>query len=102
LYCSESQLSGIRNLSSRKFQSLLIPAAGNPDQIATNVELGHCPPRLWAMTVRELRARSLHYRRVADLVTDDALAQAFSELAVEYASLADKMEAEPTPGAAEQ
>jgi hypothetical protein len=54
------------------------------------------------MTVRELRAKALHYRRVADLVTDDALAQAFSELAAEYASLADKMEDEPTPGAAEQ
>jgi hypothetical protein len=65
-------------------------------------EPGDGPPRWLAMTVRELRAKALHYRRVADLVTDDALSQAFSELAAEYASLADKMEDEPTPGAAEQ
>lgn len=86
------------------FQSLLIPATGEPDQIATNAELSRSPPRLraMAMTVRELRARALHYRRVADLVTDDALAQAFSELAAEDASLADKMEGERTPRAAEQ
>jgi hypothetical protein len=102
LYCSESQLSGIKNLPSREFQSLLIPAARKPDQIETNAEPGDCPSRWWAMTARELRAKALHYRRVADLVTDDALSQAFSELAAEYASLADTMEDEPTPRAAEQ
>jgi hypothetical protein len=54
------------------------------------------------MDARELRAKTLHYRRVAGLVSDEAMAEALLELAAEYASLADKMEDEPTPGAAEQ
>lgn len=101
-YCSEFQLSGIRNPYSRKFQSLLIPAAGKPDQIATKAEPSDYPSRWWVMTVRELRAKALHYRRIAGLVTDETVAEGLLELAADYASLADKLEDEPTPGAAEQ
>jgi hypothetical protein len=54
------------------------------------------------MDVRELRAKALHYRRTANLVTDEAVAGALLELAAEYASLADKTKDEPTPRAAEQ
>ena len=54
------------------------------------------------MDARELRAKALHYRRIASLVTDERVAEALLELAAEYASLADKLEDEPTPGAAEQ
>ena len=54
------------------------------------------------MNVRELRAKALHYRRIAGLVTDETVAEGLLELAAEYASLADKLEDEPTPGAAEQ
>jgi len=55
------------------------------------------------MDIRELRAKSLHYRRVAQLVSDQDLAQALDELAAEYASLADRMEEEAKrTGAAQQ
>lgn len=56
------------------------------------------------MDVRELRAKALHYRRVAGLVSDDAMAAALNELAEECASLADRLEkeSERPPGAAEQ
>jgi hypothetical protein len=54
------------------------------------------------MNARELRAKALHYRRIASLVTDETVGEALLELAAEYASLADRMEGEPTPRAAEQ
>jgi hypothetical protein len=54
------------------------------------------------MDAHELRAKALHYRRIADLVSRE-VAEALLELAAEYASLADRMEeSEPTPGAAQQ
>ena len=44
------------------------------------------------------RAKALHYRRVAALVSDEAVAKALLELAAEYTSLADMMEeSEPNP-----
>ena len=53
------------------------------------------------MDAHELRAKALHYRRIADLVSGE-VAEALLELAAEYASLADRLEAtEPTPGAAQ-
>jgi hypothetical protein len=55
------------------------------------------------MDAQELRAKALHYRRIAALVSDEAAAKALLELAADYASLADKLEeSEPTPGAAQQ
>jgi hypothetical protein len=55
------------------------------------------------MDAHELRAKALHYRRIAALVSDEVAAKALLELAAEYASLADRMdESEPTPGAAHQ
>jgi hypothetical protein len=54
------------------------------------------------MTARELRQKAMYYRRVARSVSDDVLAEAMLKLAAEYDSLADKMKAEPTPGAAQQ
>jgi hypothetical protein len=52
------------------------------------------------MDAQELRAKALHYRRIADLVSGE-VAEAFLELAAEYVSLADRMEeTEPTQGAA--
>ena len=54
------------------------------------------------MDARELRAKAMHYRRIADLVSGE-VAEALLELAADYASLADRMEeSEPTPGAAKQ
>lgn len=58
--------------------------------------------RSQAMTARELRQKAMYYRRVARSVSDDVLAEAMLKLAAEYDSLADKMKAEPTPGAAQQ
>jgi hypothetical protein len=50
------------------------------------------------MDAQELRAKALHYRRVAALVSDEAVAKALLELAAEYTSLADRMEeSEPNP-----
>jgi hypothetical protein len=55
------------------------------------------------MDAKELRQRAMHYRRVAGTVSDEAVAKALLELAVEYDSLADRMdETEPTPRATEQ
>jgi hypothetical protein len=65
-------------------------------------ELSHHPPHLLAMNAQKLRARAQHYRRVAGLVSDEAMAEALIELAVEYESLADRMKDEPTPRAAQQ
>ena len=54
------------------------------------------------MDAHELRAKAQHYRRIADLVSDE-VAEALLELAAEYASLADRMEeSEPTPRAAQK
>ena len=54
------------------------------------------------MDAHELRAKALHYRRIAELVSGE-VAEALLELAADYASLADKLEeSEPTPGAAQQ
>ena len=72
------------------------------DQIATYGELNHRAPSWWAMDAHELRAKALHYRRIAALVRGE-VAEALLELAADYASLADKLEeSEPTPGAAKQ
>lgn len=55
------------------------------------------------MDGKELRQKAMHYRRVASLVSDEAVAEALLELAAEYNSLADSTEkTEPTPGAAQQ
>jgi hypothetical protein len=54
------------------------------------------------MDAHELRAKALHYRRIAALVSGE-VAEALLELAADYASLADKLEeSEPTPEAAKQ
>ena len=53
------------------------------------------------MDAQQLRAKAMHYRRVAQLVTDAASAEALLELAAEYESLADRLsEKEPIRGAA--
>ena len=50
------------------------------------------------MDAQELRAKALHYRRIAELVSGE-VAEALLELAADYASLADKLEeSEPTLG----
>jgi hypothetical protein len=55
------------------------------------------------MDIRELRAKALHHRRTAQLVSDQAIAQALDELATEYDSLADRLEEEAKhTGAAQQ
>ena len=52
------------------------------------------------MDARELRQKAMHYRRVARSVSDAAMAEALIEVAAEYDSLVDKLEAtEPTPRA---
>jgi hypothetical protein len=55
------------------------------------------------MDATELRRRAMHYRRLAELVTDEAAQNAMLELVAEYESLADRMDkSEPTPGATQQ
>jgi hypothetical protein len=54
------------------------------------------------MDAQQLRAKAMHYRRIAALVSGE-VAEALLELAADYASLADRMEeSEPTPGAAKK
>jgi hypothetical protein len=55
------------------------------------------------MTAMELRLRAMHYRRVAGMVSDEAVGNSMLEMAAEYDSLADRLdETEPTRGATEQ
>ena len=55
------------------------------------------------MDASELRQKAMHYRRVAGLVSNVAVAEALHELAAGSGSLADRTEqTEPTPGAAPQ
>jgi hypothetical protein len=44
------------------------------------------------MDARELREKAMYYRRVARSVSDEAIAKALLEVAVEYDSLADRLE----------
>ena len=54
------------------------------------------------MDAQKLRAKALHYRQTAKLVSGE-MGQALLELAADYASLADRLEeSKPTPGAAKQ
>ena len=52
------------------------------------------------MDTPELRAKAAHYKRVAQLVSDAAAAEALLELAAEYEIWLIGSEKEPTRGAA--
>jgi hypothetical protein len=52
------------------------------------------------MNATELRQWAMHYRQLAGTARDEAVAKALRELAAEFDSLADRLDAtEPTPGA---
>jgi hypothetical protein len=50
------------------------------------------------MDERELRRQAAHFKRVASLVSDDAITEALLELAAEYEALADKLRAARSEG----
>jgi hypothetical protein len=47
------------------------------------------------MDERELRWQAAHFKRVASLVSDDAITDALLELAAEYEAMADSLRAAP-------
>ena len=47
------------------------------------------------MDAQELRRQAAHYKRVASLVSDEAITEALLELAATYEALADRLEGPP-------
>ncbi|MFZ0019774.1 MAG: hypothetical protein WAL10_20805 [Acetobacteraceae bacterium] len=47
------------------------------------------------MDEQELRSKAAHYKRVASLVSDDAITKALLELAATYEALADSLRGAP-------
>jgi hypothetical protein len=50
------------------------------------------------MDERELRRQAAHFKRVASLVSDEALTEALLELAAEYEAMADSLRSAPSKG----
>jgi hypothetical protein len=79
----------------------IVPNSPGPINSQRRVRTKPNSGRSSAMDTPELRAKAAHYKRVAQLVSDAAAAEALLELAAEYESLADRLsEKEPTRGAA--
>ena len=47
------------------------------------------------MDERELRAKAVHYKRIASLVTDEDIAEALLKLAAKYEAMAEKLRIAP-------
>jgi len=96
-YFSASQLSGMIPLSPWEIQS------SSFRQLRTLSKRSGCRTRRLIrcsgeMDTQQLRAKAMHFRRVALLLSDVEASEALLELAAEYESLADDLaEQEPNP-----